>query len=187
MSKAVKTVDVMKISMLDTTIHKPKVDLGFALRHDISVLEKGMISDMQIARFKEDAKNIFATLANHIATKTPIQLYFARCTRSLNPIYMVEDPDACKRLFDCILAKLVSTKHFTSEFVDECKQQYSAFLQTMVKAEKSSFLNFNIDNTRLDVLLMGCTKDSVCFNSLVDSVKFVLILSPWPIKHGMGF
>ena len=94
MSKAVKTVDVMKISMLDTTIHKPKVDLGFALRHDISVLEKGMISDMQIARFKEDAKKIFATLANHITTKTLIQLYFARCTRSLNPIYMVEDPDA---------------------------------------------------------------------------------------------
>ena len=129
MSKAVQTVDVIKTSMLDTTIHKPKVDLGFALRHDISVLEKkGMISDMQIARFKEDAKNIFATLASNITTKTPIQLYFARCTRPLNPIYMVEDPDACKRLFDCILAKLVSTKHFTSEFVDECKQQYSAFL-----------------------------------------------------------
>ena len=128
MSKAVQTVDVIKISMLDTSIHKPKVDLGFALRRDSVLEKKGMISDMQIARFKEDAKNIFATLASHITTKTPIQLYFARCTRSLNPIYMVEDPDAYKRLFDCILAKLVSTKHFTSEFVDECKQQYSAFL-----------------------------------------------------------
>ena len=57
----------------------------------------------------------------------------------------------------------------------------------MVKAKKSSFLNFDIDSTRLDVLLMGCTKDSVCFNRLVDIVKFVLILSPWPVKCGMRF
>ena len=37
-------------------------------------------------RFKEVAKNSLATMANHIATKTPIQSYFARCTRSLNPM-----------------------------------------------------------------------------------------------------
>ena len=37
MSKAVKTVDIIKISMLDTTIHKPNVDLDFAPRHDIGV------------------------------------------------------------------------------------------------------------------------------------------------------
>ena len=93
------------------------MDLGFALKHDIGVLKKkGTISDTLIARFKEDAKNFLATLANHIATKTPIQSYFARCTRSPNPIYMVEDPDACKRQLDGILAKLVSTKHFSSEF-----------------------------------------------------------------------
>ena len=78
-SKAVKTVDLIKISMLDTTIHKPNVDLGFTLRHDIGVLKrKGTISDTQISRFKEDAKNFLATLANHIATKTPIQSYFAK-------------------------------------------------------------------------------------------------------------
>ena len=126
MSKAVKTVDVIKISMLDTTIHKPNVDLGFALKHDIGVSKKkkGTVYDMHIARFKEDAKNFLATLANHIATKTPINSYFARCTRPVNPIYVVEDSDACKRLFDRILAKLVSTKHFSSEFADECKQQY---------------------------------------------------------------
>ena len=68
---------------------------------------------------------------------------------------MVEDPDTCKRLFDRILAKLVSTKHFSSEFPDEYKQQYSAFLQIIVKADKAIFLNFVIDSTRLDVFLMG--------------------------------
>ena len=143
--------------------------LGFALRHDIDVLKKkkkkkGTISDTQIARFKEDAKNFLATRANHTATKTPVQSYFARCTRSLNPIYMVEDRDACKRLFDHIIAKLVSTKHFSSEFADECKQQYSASLRIIVKADKASFLNFDIDSTRLDVFLLGCMKDSVRFN-----------------------
>ena len=89
MSKTVKTVDVIKISMLNTTFHQPNVDLGFALRHDIDILKKkGEISDKQIARFKEDAKNFLATLANHIITKTPIQSYFGRCTRSVNLIYV---------------------------------------------------------------------------------------------------
>ena len=35
---------------------------------------------------------------------------------------MVEDLDAPKKLYDRILAKLVSTKHFSSEFAGECKQ-----------------------------------------------------------------
>ena len=110
MSKTVKTVDLIEISI---------GDLGIALRHDIGVLKKkGMISDMQIARFKEDGKNSLVTLANHIATKTSVQSYFARCARSLNPIYMVDNPDAWKRLLDCNLAKLISTKHFSSEFAD---------------------------------------------------------------------
>ena len=71
MSKAVKTVDLIKIGMLETTIHKPNVDFGFALRHDIGVSKKkkGTISDTQIARFKGDAKNfLVATLSNCIAT-----------------------------------------------------------------------------------------------------------------------
>ena len=90
---------------------------------------------------------------------------------------MVEDPDACKRLFDCIVAKLISTKRFSSEFADECKQQYSAFLQIIFKADKASFLNFDIDSTKLDVFLMGYMKDSVCFIKVIDIVKLVLILS----------
>ena len=135
MSKVVKTVDLIIISMLDNTIHKPNVDLGFPLRCDIGVLKKKKrtISDTQITRFKEDAKNFLATLANHIATKTPIQLCFAKCTTSLNPIYMVEDPDACKWLFDHILAKLVSTKHFRSEFEDERKDHIQLFYNSLSK------------------------------------------------------
>ena len=57
------------------------------------------------------------------------------------------------------------------------KEQYSAFLQIIVKAGKANFLNFDIDSTRLDVFLMGYMKESVRFNKLVDIVKFVLILS----------
>ena len=74
MSKAVKAVDLIKIGMLETTIHKPNVDFGFALRHDIAVSKKkkkkkGTISNTQIARFKGDAKNfLVATLSNCIAT-----------------------------------------------------------------------------------------------------------------------
>ena len=70
MSKAVKTVDLIKIGMLETTIHKPNVDFWFCTETDIGVSKKkGMISDTQIARFKGDAKNfLLATLSNYIAT-----------------------------------------------------------------------------------------------------------------------
>ena len=101
---------------------------------------------------------------------------------------MVEDPGQCKRLFDRILAKLVSTNHFSSESSDVCKQQYSVFLQIIVKADKASFLNFDIYSTRLDVFLIESMKDSVPFSKLVDIVKFVLILwVQWPVKCGTAF
>ena len=81
---------------------------------------------------------------------------------------MVEDPDTCKRLFDRILAKLVSTNHFISESSDVWKQQYSVFLQIIVKVDQASFLNFDIYSPRLDVFLMESMKDSVRFSKLVD-------------------
>ena len=117
MSKAVK------ISMLDTTIHKPNVDICFALRHDSGALKtQGTISDTQIARFKEDAKFFLVNLANYIATKTPIQSSFARCSRSLNPIYMVEDPDACK---NCLFVFYKSWSVLITS-VQSCKQVQAA-------------------------------------------------------------
>ena len=55
------------------------------------------------------------------------------------------------------------------------------------KADSASFLNFDIDNTRLDVFLMGYMKDSVCFYKFVDTVKFVLILSHGQSSVEQGF
>ena len=51
-----------------------------------------------------------------------------------------------------------------------------SFFANHFEADKASFLNFDIDSTRLDVFLMRYTKDSVRFNKLVDIVKFALIL-----------
>ena len=73
---------------------------------------------------------------------------------------MMEDADACKSLFDRILAKLVSTKNFSFKFSNECQRQYWAFLQINVKADKASFQNVDIDSTRSDIFLMGYMKDS---------------------------
>ena len=53
-------------------------------------------------------------LANHITTKTLVRSQFARCARALKPINMAQNPESCRRLFDVILKKLISNKHFTS-------------------------------------------------------------------------
>ena len=100
---------------------------------------------------------------------------------------MVEDVDACKSLFDRILAKLASRKHFSFEFANEWNKQYRTFLQINVKADKASFLNFDIDSTRSDIFLMGYMKDSFQFNKLVDILKFVLKLSHGQSRVEPGF
>ena len=84
-------------------------------------------------------------------------------------------------------SKLVSTKHFISEFADEYKLQYSAFLQIIVNAGKASFLNFDINSTSLDVFLIGYLKDSVRFNKLVGYCETYFNIVPWPVKCGTGF
>ena len=46
MKKAEKTLDVVKLDMMNVNIHKPSTDLGFSLQHDMMVLKKsGKVND----------------------------------------------------------------------------------------------------------------------------------------------
>ena len=113
-------------------------------------------------------------LANHITTKTLVRSQFARCARALKPINMAQNPESCRRLFDVILKKLISNKHFTLSVWDECQQEYALFLSTKVKDKKSRFQRFDIDNNRLDVFFMTYLQDDVRFRTITKVVKFIL-------------
>ena len=61
-----------------------------------------------------------------------------------------EYPDSCRKLFDRILEKLVSSKHLIEADADPAKSEYANFLQTVVKKNRSSFQDFQVDEVGLD-------------------------------------
>ena len=63
---------------------------------------------------------------------------------------MVKYPDSCRKLFDQVLEKLVSSKHFIEANADAAKNDYANFLQTVVKKIRSSFQDFQVDEVTLD-------------------------------------
>ena len=118
----------------------------------------------QIFNFKRDVKAFLSALCSHIVKTTTVQSHFARWARALTPIHMVESPDSCRKLFNHILQKLVYTQHITSEFADESKVQYVAFLQNIVKADKTYFQNYSIEDNKLDEFFIGYVEDHAPYN-----------------------
>ena len=174
MKKAEKTLDLVKLDMMNVNIHKLSTDLGFSLRHDVMVLKKsGKVNDTQIFNFKA----FLPALCSHIVKKTPVQSHFARCARAFNPIHMAECPDSCRKLFNYILQKLVNTQHISFEFADESKVQYAAFLQNIVKADKTNFQYYSIDDNKLDEFFIGYVEDHARYNKFAEIMKIVLTLS----------
>ena len=89
----------------------------------------------------QELKQFLAT-CNHLLTKSPINSHFARYCRCLNPVYIAEYPETCKKLFDKILGKLVICKHVASTQADAAKNEYSIFLQTVVKKNLPAFRDY---------------------------------------------
>ena len=103
--------------------------MSFGLKSKLKDLEKEeKVKESEVHLFLQEVKQFLATLCNHLLTKSPINSHFARCCRSLNPVYMAEYPETWKKLFDKILEKLVIWKHVTSTQADVAKNKYSNFL-----------------------------------------------------------
>ena len=51
---AKKTVDLLKLNVMDRDVQKPDVDLGFGMKHEITILKSiNKITDTQIQNFRE--------------------------------------------------------------------------------------------------------------------------------------
>ena len=90
---------------------------------------------------------------------------------------MTEYPKTCKKLFDKILENLVICKHVTLTQADSAKNEYSNFLQTVVKKNLSAFRDYQIDENKLDELFMRYLEGSSRFTILTAIIKFVMVLS----------
>ena len=118
--KANTTLKLMQLNFLNKNI----CHLGYGINEELRKLKsEGKVTDESISKFKRDVRNFLATLCQHVAEKSPLQSYFARCTRALNPINMGETPKSCSNLFDRMLKKLVEYKKILPNIADLAKQE----------------------------------------------------------------
>ena len=127
------------LNMLDINMHKTQYvrqkytksyyRSEFWIKKSFKWLEKEKkVKESEVHLFLQEVKQFLETLCNYVLTKSPINSHFARCCRSLNPVYMAEYPEICIKRFDKILEKLVICKHVTSTPADAAKNKYSNFL-----------------------------------------------------------
>lgn len=188
LEKVTSTTKLLELYFLDKNIYRQNVDVGFAIGHVIRQLKKdGKINNASAIKFKSDARNFLATLCNHIVNKSPLQSHFARCTRALNPVNMVDTPESCKNLFDRMLQKLVEYKHIQPTIADGAKQELNVFLTFVVKENKSEFRNFDLNVSRLDVFFMRFLKDNNRYKNLLSVVKLIMTFAHGQSEVERGF
>ena len=118
MEKVQSTIKLPKLEVTDKNIHKRDF-ISVFMKHDLRALKKaGKISDPQIYTFKMEAKYFLSTLCNHNLQKSPLNSYFARCNRSLCPLYLPETPALREKFFSTILSKPVDYKQIQPSDVD---------------------------------------------------------------------
>ena len=100
---------------------------------------------------------------------------------------MSDNPDACRKLLDSLLEKLVMQKRFTTNFADDAKKEYKDFLKVVVKPNKRLFMDFNMDKERLDDFFMKFLNGVNHFPKIAEVVKFVLTLSHGQAAVERGF
>ena len=140
LEKAKTTTSLIKLNMLDRNIQKVTTEVSFGLESRLKDLKKEeKVKESEVHLFLQEVKQFLATLCNHLLTKSPINSHFARCCRSLNPVYMAEYPETYKKLFDKFLEKPVICKHVTVTPADAAKNEYSNFFANSCKEKSCSF------------------------------------------------
>ena len=171
LEKAQSTVKLLKLNVTDKNIHKRDFEFSFAIKHELCALKRdGKISDSLIYTFKMEAKNVLSTLCNHILEKSPLNSYFARCTRSLSPLYLAEAPESSEKYFSGLLSKLVEYKQIKPFVADVAKEEFSDFVRFVVRENKVYFSEYNFDSDCLDEFYMRHLKGNICYKTLTSVI-----------------
>ena len=97
---------------------------------------------------------------------------------------MSEYPDDCKLKMKRVLSTLVACKRVQSNKCDDILIQFTSFLDQVEELEE--YVNFNMDQDRLDAFLMKDMDKSV-YKDLVKVVKMLLLLSHGQSSVERGF
>ena len=134
-----------------------------------------------------EAKKSLSTLCNHILEKSPLNSYFAWCTRSLSPLYLAEAPEPTEKYFSGLLSKLVEFKQIKPSETDVAKEEFSHFVRFVVRENKVHFSEYNFDSDCLDEFYMRYLKGTICYKTLTSVIQLILVLSHGQAAVELGF
>ena len=184
--KAKRAVDLVKLDVTDKNLQKRDMEFVYRLKHEIKLV-KPKVTDTQIKEFERNDVKFLATMCHHMLQNSPLKIPFVRWCHCLNPLYMSDNPDACRKLFDSLLEKLVVQKRFTTNFADDAKKEYKDFLKVVVKPNNRLFMDYNMDKERLDDFFMKFLNGVNRFSKIAEVVKFVLTFSHGQAAVERGF
>ena len=98
-----------------------------------------------------------------------------------------ECSETFEKLFDKVLSKQVSYKIISAGTADRSKSQYSKFVTTIAKENKTEFLNYSKTDPRLDKFKTKFVGTSTKFSELWKPFKISLILSHDHAQVERGF
>ena len=109
--------------------------------------------------------------------KSPVKSFFVRSLRIVSPNYIRECSETCEKFFDKVLSKLVSYKVITLDTADCSKSQCSIFVTTIVKENKTEFLNYANTDQYFGQYMMKFVGTSTNFSELWKLFRIFPILS----------
>ena len=184
--KSQSNVKLLKLNVNDKNIHKRDFDFSFAIKHELHALKRdGKISDSLIYTLKMEAKKILSTLCNHIREKSLLNSYFARCTRSLSPLYLTKVPESIEMYFSGLLSKLVEYKQIKPSEPDVVKEELNHFVRFDVRENKVLFSEYNFDSDCLDEFYLRYLKATVRYKTVTSVIQLILVLSHGPAAENM--
>ena len=189
LEKAQSTIKLLKLNVTDKNIHKRDFEFSFAIKHELRALKRDQkISDSLIYTFKMEAKKFLSTLCSDILEKSPLNSYFAWCTRSLSPLYLAEAPKSSEKYFSGLLSKLVEYKQIKPHEADVAKKEFSHFVWFIAWENKVYFSEYNFDSDCLDEFYMTYLKGTIHYKTLTSVIQLILVLSHGQaaVEHGFS-
>ena len=123
------TVDFIKLDVMDRNFQKPDVDLGFGMKHEISLLK----STQKITEnFKMCTKRFFVKDESPHLEAFPNSIPFYMLVQVYGPNLHGGLPWRLQENME----KQVSSKYITCTLADDAKSEYRQFLNTIVKKIK---------------------------------------------------
>lgn len=151
--KEVNIVDLIKIKSNDPKNHlsTEKIDLGFVAEKQIKELHSSKkVSDGEILNLRRDVKSALIKIVTIITSKSPVNFSIIRNVSCLIPQNLVEDKQGCLRKMKCLLHSLSDLNIINIKDCDSIQGDFIKFVNETVCENTPEFLNFNIEEMRLD-------------------------------------